>query len=1114
MAKLRRNLLIFKLFIKNQFQMIRKILLFVLIFSFSNTVFSQKKEEKKKATWDVNNPHQDWKYKNFNLKTDEGTWMNLDVSPDGKTIVFDMLGDIYTMPISGGKAIALRTGLAYEVQPRFSPDGKYISFTSDLEGGNNIWVMTSDGKNATSITKEKFRLLNNAVWTPDGKSLIARKHYTSQRSVGAGEMWQYSFSGSAGLQLTKRKNDQQDVNDPSVSPDGKYLYYTEDMYPGGFFQYNKDPNSQIYVIKQYDFTTGKTKTVTGGPGGAARPVVSKDGKSIAFVKRIREKTVLYIHDLETGSERPIYFELDKDQQEAWAVFGVYPYFSWMPSNKDIVFWSAGKIHTINIDSKVIKNIPFEIDADIKLAETHRVKRKVFTESFTSKMIKDAQTSPDGKTIIFTSLGHIYKKSLPNGAPTRITKLEDFEADPSFSPDGKSVLFVTWNDENLGTIHSVNLDGSGLKKLTKEKGIYRTPVYDGSGSKIAYRKESGNGDQGFDYTKMTGIYTMSYTGSYPKRISETGQFPQFSEDNKRVFFQTGGSFFGNLTKKLKSVDLTGNNEKSHFTSKLANRIVPSPDNKWVAIIHLHKVYLAPFVHNGKEISIDANTKSFKVESLSKEAGINIHWSSSNKKVHWTLGDQYFTKNVINNTKDPFAKTNLETTEAAGIKINLEVKSDIPEGRVAFTNARLITMDGDKIIEDGTIIVYQNKIEEIGESTTVTVPADAKVYDMKGKTIMPGIVDVHAHVGAFRNGLSTQKHWQFYANLAFGVTTSHDPSVHTKAAFTLEELQRSGKTVGPRLFSTGFILYGAEGDFKAVVNNLDDARFAIARTKAFGAKSVKSYNQPRREQRQQIMQAAIELGVNVVPEGGSNFYSNMSMIFDGHTGIEHNIPVNPVYKDVLSLWSNSKTGYTPTLIVNYGGMNGEMFFYQKSNVWENETLLKYTPRYVIDTRSRHRIMIPEKEYENGHILTSKTVTDLSKLGVKVNLGAHGQLQGLGAHWELWMLQQGGMSNLEALKAATINGAKYIGVGDELGSLVKGKLADLIILDKNPLDNIRNTNTVTHTMINGRLFDIATMNEIGNYDKKRTKFYWEDGKYNQGVPFNFDTRSFTKPTCSCHE
>jgi Tol biopolymer transport system component/imidazolonepropionase-like amidohydrolase len=1091
--------------------MYTKILL-ALFTMLSLQTFAQKEGEKFKK-WDVNNPHKEWSYKTFQLKTDEGTWMNLDVSPDGKTIVFDLLGNIYKMPISGGNAEILRSGLAYEVQPRFSPNGKYISFTSDAEGGNNIWVMTVDGENAKSITKEKFRLLNNAVWTPDGKSVVARKHYTSQRSVGAGEMWQYPLSGTAGLQLTKRKNDQQDVNDPSISPDGKYLYYAEDMYPGGFFQYNKDPNKQIYVIKRYNFETGEIDQITGGPGGAARPVVSKDGKLLAFVKRVRTKSVLYIHELETSKEYPIYENLSKDQSEAWAVFGVYPHFTWMPNNKDIIIWSEGKINRINIDTKQITNIPFQINEKIKLAKTHHVKRKVFEPEFASKMIKDVKTSPDGKTIVFTSLGHIYKKTLPNGTPTRITTLTDFEAEPNFSSDGNTVLFVTWNDEELGAIYKVNLNGSNLVKITNEKGIYRTPAFNSDNSKIVYRKESGNGDQGYDYTKKTGIYLANADGTNAKRITKSGEFPSFTSDDKRIFYQTGGSFFGGLTKKLKSVDLDGKEERSHFSSKLANRLVPSPDNKWVAFIHLHKLYMAPFVTNGSEINLDNNTQSFKVESLSKNAGINLHWSSQNDKIFWTLGGNYIQKSIVNNSTDPFAKTNLAENPESSININLVTKSDIPEGRIAFKNARIITMNGDEVIEDGTIIIYKNKIEKIGKTSSIKIPSDAKVYAMNGKTIMPGIVDVHAHVGAFRNGLSTQKHWQFYANLAFGVTTSHDPSVHTAAAFTLEELQKSGQLVGPRMFSTGFILYGAEGDFKAVVNNLEDARFAIARTKAFGAKSIKSYNQPRREQRQQIMQAARELGVNVVPEGGSNFYSNMSMIFDGHTGIEHNIPVNPVYKDVLSLWKNSKTGYTPTLIVNYGGMNGEFEWYQKTNVWENETLMKYTPRYVVDTRSRHRTMVPEEEYKNGHVLTSKTVTALANEGVKVNLGAHGQLQGLGAHWELWMLQQGGLSNHETLKAATINGADYIGAADEIGSLEKGKLADLIIMDKNPLEDIKNSNSVIYTMVNGRLYDVNTMNEIGNYDKKRSKFYFELDGYNQGVPVNLRTNSFTTPSCSCH-
>ena len=726
------------------------------------------------------------------------------------------------------------------------------------------------------------------------------------------------------------------------------------------------------------------------------------------------------------------------------------------------------------------------------------------------MIKHLKTSPDGKSVVFTALGYIYKKDLPNGTPKRITNLSDFEAEPNFSKDGKKIVFVTWNDEKLGSIYQINTDGSGLKKLTTKKGIYRMPSYNKDGTKITYKKESGNGDQGFDFTKKTGLFVLDIVNNKTKKIANNGDYPEFSADGKRIFFQTGGTFFGNLTKRLKSVNLKGKDERTHFKSQLANRIAPSPDNNWVAIIHLHKVYMAPFVKNGKEINLNVKSGSFKVDPLSKEAGINIHWAADNSKIHWTLGDEYFTKSIVDNTKNPFKSTNLHTDKDTNIKIGLTAKSDMPTGRIALTNARIITMENDKVIENGTIVIHQNKIERIG--TSVRIPSDAKVYDMKGKTIMPGIVDAHAHIGAFRNGLSTQKHWQFYANLAFGVTTAHDPSVNTEGAFTLKELQRSGKIVGPRMFSTGFILYGAEGDFKAVVNNLDDARFALKRTKAFGARSVKSYNQPRREQRQQIMQAARELGINVVPEGGSTFFANMSMIFDGHTGIEHNIPVAPLYNDVLTLWKNSTTGYTPTLVVNYAGMSGEYYWYQKHNVWENKTLLKYTPRHVIDGRARHRTMVPMEEYENGHILTSKSVTALAKLGVKANVGAHGQLQGLAAHWETWMLRQGGMSNLEALKAATINGAHYLGMDDEIGSLKKGKLADLIVLDKNPLENIENSNSVIYTMINGRLFDVSTMNEIGNHPKVRTKFYWEKEGFNQGIPFYTETMSFSRPTCSC--
>jgi imidazolonepropionase-like amidohydrolase len=356
--------------------------------------------------------------------------------------------------------------------------------------------------------------------------------------------------------------------------------------------------------------------------------------------------------------------------------------------------------------------------------------------------------------------------------------------------------------------------------------------------------------------------------------------------------------------------------------------------------------------------------------------------------------------------------------------------------------------------------------------------------------------------------------YYANLAYGITATHDPSTTTEMALSQSEMVKAGNMVGPRIFSTGTILYGAEGDFKAVINNYEDAKFSIARTKAYGAFSVKSYKQPRREQRQQVIKAARDLGIMVYPEGGSTFFHNMTMILDGHTSIEHNVPIAPLYSDVIQLWAASKTANTPTLIVNYGGLNGEYYWYQTTNVWEEQKLLKYTPRSVIDSRSRHRTMAPMEEYENGHILTSQSCKKLVDAGVHVCVGGHGQLQGLGVLWEMWNLSQGGMTNMEVLRAATIHGAEYIGMEQSLGSIEVGKLADIIILEKNPLEDIHYINSVMYTIINGRMYDTETMDEVGNYNKPRSKFFWEQEGYNDNFEWHAETHSFTGIGCSCHQ
>ena len=1071
------------------------LLLFILSALFTISATAQNNDNEK---WDVTQHRAD--YTEISFETAEGTWMNLDVSPDGREIVFDLLGNIYIMPIEGGEARVIREGLSYDIQPRFSPDGTKISFTSDAGGGDNIWVMNSDGSDAKQITNESFRLLNNASWTPDGNYLVARKHFTSARSLGAGEIWMYHITGGSGIQLTERPNDQQDKGQPVVSSDGRYVYYSQDVYPGGFFQYNKDPNSQIYVINRYDREEGNIERITGGPGGAISPTVSPDGKKLAFVKRVRTKSVLYVRDLETGIERPVYDNMSYDQQQAWAIFGPYTNMSWTPDGSYLVFWAKGGIHKLNVSNYSVEEIPFTAQVNQTIADVVHFEFDPAPDTLTAKAVRHAVTSPNGNMLVFNAAGYLWKKDLPNGTPERLTNQSNLEFEPAFSPDGNTLAWVTWSDQEFGAIKTLRLNQRRAtpQTITTEKGIYRTPSFSPDGQTLVFRRDGGNNHQGHAYTQNPGIYTMTAGGGEMKLLRSGGSEPSFNASGDRIFFQQGTNF--------RSMDLNGQDEKHHFRSQYALGFTPSPDNKWVAFHELYKVYIAPMPQVGSDISLNASTKAIPVTHVGKDAGYNLHWSSDGQKLHWTLGEEYFTVGLTEAfdflSGDSSKELELPLGDSDGIRIGLELQTDKPSGVVALTNARIITMNGDEVIENGTIVVRENRIEAVGSAANVSIPRGAYVVDAAGHTIIPGLVDAHAHIGNFRYGLSPNQQWEYFANLGFGVTTVHDPSSNTEMIFSQAEMIRSGNMTGPRIFSTGRILYGAENVQKTVINNLEDARSAIRRTQAFGATSVKSYNQPRRDQRQQVLQAARELGVNVVPEGGSTFFHNMNMILDGHTGIEHNVPVYPLYNDVLTLWGASNVGYTPTLSVNYGSMSGEYYWYQHTNVWEKERLLTFMPRGMVDSRSRHRTMVPYEEYEIGHMQSAAAAKELHDRGILVNIGGHGQLQGLAAHWEIWMFTQGGMSNHDALRTATINPANYIGMGDHIGSLEVGKLADLIVIDGNPLENIFDTENVVYTMMNGRLYDASTMNEIGNYDRERLSFWWEREGYSE----QFDWHAIT--------
>lgn len=1060
--------------------------------------------------WDVSAAHGPTKTVRFD--TDEGTWIDLDVSPDGRQIAFSLLGDVYLLPIGGGQARRISQGPAWDVQPRFSPDGREIAFTSDRGGGNNLWRMRADGSQPTQVTKEDFRLLNNPAWTPDGQFLIGRKHFTGERSLGAGELWIYhAAGGGGGLQLTKQKNDQQDLGEPAVSPDGRYVYYSEDVTPGPSFQYNKNPHDTIYAIKRLDRQTGKSETLIDTAGGAVRPQPSPDGKSLAFVKRVRDKSVLHVFDLASGEARPVWDGLSHDMQEAWAIFGPYANFDWTPDSKAVVIWAQGKLWRVAIGDGKPQPIPFAASVEQTVTAPLRFEQTLEEGRFAPKMIRDVATSADGKTLVFHAVGQLWRKRLPDGKPERLTGNDNlYEYQPSFSADGSKLLYTTWSDEALGAIYVASAAGGGGKRLTQEKGFYYGPRFSPDGKRIVYAKSGGGGLTGSLWSVDRGIYVMSADGGKPVRVADSGEAPQFSADGTRVFYLTGGG----LKKKLMSVGLHGEDPREVYSLKYVDSVSLSPDGKWVAFTELFNAYVAPLMTGGTgPVELSRDSKAMPVTQVSADVGSYLHWAADSKSLHWMVGDRYHSR-PLNQAFAflPGAPATLPKPSAdeAGIRVGLELPVYAAQDTVAFTHARVVTMRNaereQEVIEDGTVVVRGDRIVAVGPSATVAVPAGARRIDASGKTILPGYVDVHAHAAHFGQGVVPQQNWAYYTNLAFGITTMHDPSATTEFVFSEAELLKAGKMVGPRVFSTGTILYGADGDFKAVVNSIDDARSHLRRMKANGAFSVKSYNQPRREQHQQINQAARELGMLVVEEGGSTFNHNLPMILDGVTGIEHNIPVAPLYKDVLELWRQTDVRNTPTLVVSYGGLSGEYWWYARDNVWEDKKLNRFFPRETLDARSIRRETAPDWDY--WHVQVAKSVKKLRDAGIKIQIGGHGQLQGLSANWEIWMLPQGGFSNFEALRAATIDGADYLGLSKQLGSLETGKKADLVVLNSNPLENIRSTIDTRYVMVDGRLFDVdADMAELGNRGEKAPNFYWQ--RHRDGQTFGLEYG----PTSVCH-
>ena len=1070
--------------------------------------------------------------------TNEGTWISLDVSPDGETIVFDLLGDLYRMPITGGEATRLTSGLPHDMQPRFSPDGTRIVYVSDRSGDENVWLIDAEGGESTQLSKGVGSAFLSPEWMPDGRYIVVSR---SRAFFGLEKLWLYHVDGGTGLEMVGGSGAQRMLG-AAVDAEGRYIWYAQRL---GTWQYNAIfPQYQLWV---YDRRTGTRTPMTSRYGSAFRPALSPDGELLAYATREDTETGIRLRDLDSGDERWLAYPVQRDDQESTATMDVLPGYSFTPDSEALVISYGGRIWRVPVDGSDPTEIPFTVNAEVAVGPEVDFEYPIEdTPTFIVKQIRNTRPSPDGTRVAFTALDRLYVADLPDGTPRRLTEDEVGEYHPVWSPDGRFVAYVTWDDDSgEGHIRRVPADGGASTGLTREPAYYQQPAWSPDGGRIvAIRSSRRNIQEAVDPFIGLGLDSefvwVPANGGELTRIGPTGgrRAPHFTTDPDRIYYYglaradpvPGSPIPPIATTALSSARWDDTDRRQHLAVTARANLdaggvpaayeryerspqsdLPMPrtfddDEPRELILRLGagSVVMAPrgdlaLAHVGDDLyavtvpdlgatlpRIDvakpdsAGVPAWKLNELGAEFPV---WGADGRTIHWSLGNALFTYDL----DAALADTAYAPAER---RIEVTAERDIPRGTVVLRGGRAITMNGDEIVENADIVVTDNRITSVSAGAG-TVPEGARVIDIGGKTVVPGFVDTHAHMWNLWD-LHWARPWIYQANLAYGVTTTRDPQTATTDVLSYEDMVRAGRMAGPRVYHTG------PGVFQFDFIRSYEHAFDVLRkySQYYDTKTFKMYMSGNRRQRQWLIMAARELGLMPTTEGGLEYRLNMTHAMDGYPGIEHSMPVVPAYNDVVELFATSGTVNSPTLLVSYGGPWAENYFYTRWDIFGDEKLTHFTPKRELDIKARRLGLFTGPgpggwfhEDEYAFPKHAAWLADLVEGGGQTGVGSHGQLQGLGYHWELWALQSGGMDEHDALRAATLMGADAIGLSGDLGSIEPGKLADLVILDADPLEDIRNTNTIDMVMMNGRLYDGDTLDELWPRQRPAPTEPWRD-------------------------
>jgi Tol biopolymer transport system component len=1036
--------------------------------------------------------------------TTEGTWMSVDISPDGKWVVFDLLAHVYRVPAEGGVAenLTQNSGAALNFHPRYSPDGSSIAFISDRGGQNALWTMGADGRDPERIFEDEVSRISDPKWTADGRGIVAVRSFpTYSFERQSARLWYFAVDASnAAYELSGSPSGKQ-AYWPSPDRQGRYVYYQFATFGEPF-----DGLQRRQHVRRLDLSSGEDIAITASPElrkywadppVELAPEVSPDGRWLAFARRIpggrlayrehtyAQRTALWLRDLRSGEERILMDPITPDMAGAHGTknLRVLPGYGWAADSRSLVLSYNGGLRRVWLDDGGIENIPFKAEVNRRLSQMTRATHRLSDRPFRARALSWPSVTADGGTAVVEAVGHIWRVDLGTGKSRRLTGNgeEVYEYMPQISPDGQWVAFVTWNAAHEGAVWKAPLAGGAPVALTPRdedgnRAQYLHPVWSPDGSVLVAVRDKATSVAGRDGGQARQFESIRISAQGDRPIAAISEMPA----PVRQSFGPAGKLFMAVPHSVANLQFLlsqGLPVPRQFTSlhaadpsgryghaaaaelPLADEAALSPSGRWLAFRRNGNAYVADLQASADgyvwragsaPIVLDENPSDPRIRRISERGGYHLRWTGPSQLI-------FLSGSALHTHDAASGKTQ-------SVDIDITVPTTVPQGMLALTGARLITLAKDGVIESGSILIRGSRIACVGDCR---IPAGVRTIDLDGKTIVPGYTDVHAHHLDDGEILSRQRS-KSASYLAHGVTTTLDPYVFGDAGFRIAELIDAGRMVGPRTFSTGPALHPIAPD--RGVRDYAHAVDEVMRLKAAGAISVKNFLQPLRSQRQMLGKAALASGMTLTNEGADLYY-NIGTVIDGSTGFEHPMMYVGTFDDVAQFFGRAGAVYSPTLTVGGAGLWAEDYLQGESDLWNSSKERRFLPWRRL-MRTIHPARLPLAEY--SFPLLAETVADIKRAGGRIALGGHGEQAGLDTLWEMAVYAQA-LSPLEVLEAASTGGAFMAGMEKQIGTLESGKFADLVVLDSDPLADIRHVADIAYVMKGGVLYDDDTLDEL---------------------------------------